>query len=271
MARIKLFLLLPETNPSNQWMRSADQYIQAEAFNDLMATLMQKIDKISIENYDGFHDSLNIKNFITQYDLLEEHYPPFSKRRLRSLIQKNAFQDWRENIIHSHNKTYEIYNQPISDHTFCEMAERTMQQQDENHSLLNHDACTINGTFRIIVEEHAEIQISNLSDEANLVEWFSKNRIPPRQFRPNPKHGNKERKVGGKDISPLLCTSEKAQELLNTAIGNREKELFNLDTNHDQIIVFKHEGPTPENIYHGYHVPKDSKDVPDVIKKELIQ
>lgn len=270
MAGVKLFLLFPETNPSNQWMRSADQYVRTGDFKDLMEALKQKIDKIRIENYDGFHDSLNIKNFFSQYDVPEAHYPPVSKRRLRSLIQKNAFQDWRESITHSQDKTYEIYGQLISDHTFCEMAERAIQQPDENHSLLNHSACTINGTFQIFINGSTGIRIANLSDEAGLVEWFVVNRIPPRQFRRNPKHGNKKRNVGGKGVSPLMCSPEKAQELLNSAIGNREKELFNLDTDQDQIIVFKHEGPTPENIYHGYHVPKGSKDVPDEIRIKLI-
>ncbi len=98
------------------------------------------------------------------------------------------------------------------------------------------------------------------------------NRLPPRNFNINPKHGENRqdiRTVNGEIISPLRCSHQKAQALLDTAIGKSEKELYNTDPDYDEIIVFKYEGPTPQNMYHGYHVPKNTEEIPFDIRKRL--
>ena len=125
-----------------------------------------------------------------------------------------------------------------------------------------------------INEEKSAIKIDNLKNEKEIFEWFAQNRLPPRNFNINPKHGENRQDVcivNGETISPLRCSSQMAKALLDTAIGKSEKELYNIDPDYDEIIVFKYEGPTPQNMYHGYHVPKDAEEVPIDIRKKFIE
>jgi len=276
--KVNLFLLFPETKPSNPWMHSAEEnFFEVESCAALINDLKTKIDEILIENYEGFYDNLNVKNFLCQYDILEDYYPLASKKRLQRLILNNSFVNWREDPVQSADKEYTVFSQPVIDHTFCEIAERKRMEQtddevDENYALLNHHACKIQETIQVIIEKNMKVDIDNIKDGPELLVWFAENRLPQRNFSLNPKHGENnqtERFVGGERISPLRCSGQIAQELLSTAIGLTAKALFNLDPNYDEIIVFKYEGSTPQNIYHGYHVAKDSEEVPIEIRKKL--
>lgn len=272
MAKVNLFILLPETKPTNQWMRSTEDVCKIIAYETLIQDLKKIFESITIEIYKGFYDNLNIKKFLCSYNTLADYYPFVSKKLLQSVISKNAFINWREEAIQSPDADYQIFHQPISDNTFCEIAERKNTVGNDNYALLNHHACNIQKMITVKINQTSVIEIDNLKDEEEVVAWFVQNRIPSRNFNINPKHGEnlqKVRKVGGEIISPLRCSRQEAQALLDTAIGNPEKELYNFDPNYDEIIVFKYEGPTPLNTYHGYHVPKDSTEVPIDIRKRL--
>lgn len=273
MVKVNLFLLLPETKPTNQWMRSTEKdFYEVIAYETLIKDLKKISEGIAIEIYEGFYDHLNIINFLCLYDTLEDYYPFAPKKLLRSVISRNAFINWREEKIQSADTDYQIFNQPTNDNTFCEIAERKNMVGDDKYALLNHHACTIPDMIAVNINDNSAIEIDNLKDEKEILAWFAQNRLPPRNFNINLKHGENRQyvlEVGGKKISPLRCSLQEAQVLLNTAIGTTEKELYNLDPVYDEIIVFKYEGPTPQNMYHGYHVPKDSTEVPIDIRKRL--
>lgn len=273
MAIVNLFLLLPETEPTNQWMQSTEvEFSQIDAYENLIQDLQIISESIVIERYEGFYDSSNINSFLCLHDTLEDYYPSAPKKLLQRVIYRNAFVDWREEEKQSPATKYYIFNQPISDNTFCEMAERKNMVDDDKYALLNHSACTIQDMITVSINGISAIEIDNLKNEEELLAWFAQYRLPPRSFNINQKHGENRqdvREVGGKKISPLRCSRQKAQALLNTAIGNPEKELYNLDSDYDEIIVFKYESPTPQNMYHGYHVPKDSTEVPIDIRRRL--
>ncbi|MEA3415707.1 MAG: hypothetical protein U9R02_06045 [Thermodesulfobacteriota bacterium] len=277
MAQVNLFLLLPETNPVNKWMRSTEtEFYEVNLYEKLIRDLKTRFEDISIENYEGFYDNLNIKNFLCCYEILEDCYPSAPKKLLQSLIQNNAFINWRDDPIQSNITEYKIFSQQISNNTFCEIAQRKSNdtENEDNYVLLNHNACSIQKAILVTINNVSGIEIDNLKYETELLTWFAENRLPQRNFNINPKHGENRQEitnVGGEDISPLRSSCEEAQILLHTAIGNHKKELFNLDYDHDEIIVFKFEGDTPQNMYHGYHVPKDSVEVPGDIRKKLNQ
>ncbi len=278
MAKVNLFLLLPETYPVNKWMRAVEtEFDEVNLYEKLIQDLKTRFEDISIENYEGFYDNLNIKNFLCCYEILEDCYPSAPKKLLQSLIKNNAFINWRDDPIQSDITEYQIFSQRISGNTFCEIAQRKSNdtENEDKYSLLNHYASSIQKTITVTTKNISEIKIDNLKDETELLTWFAENRLPQRNFNINPKHGENRQKitnVGSENISPLRCSCEEAQILLHTAIGNhKKKELFNLDTDHDEIIVFKFEGDTPQNMYHGYHVPKDSVEVPRDIRKKLNQ
>jgi len=273
MAQVNLFLLLPETEPTNQWMRSTQaDFYETDAYETLIQYLKIISESVTIEKYEGFYDSSNIKNFLCLYDTLEDCYPSAPKRLLRSVISRNAFINWREEAIQSPDTVYKIFNQPINDNTFCEIAERKNKVGDDKYALLNHHACTIKEMIVVNIDNKSDIEINNLKDEEEISKWFAKNRLPPRKFNINPKHGENRqdiRIVNREIISPLRCSCQKAQALLDTAIGESVKELYNLDPDYDEIIVYKYEGPTPQNMYHGYHVPKNTEEIPIDIRKRL--
>ena len=273
MAKVNIFLLLPETNPSNQWMQSTEtNYDDIDAYERFIGELKTIYELIAIEKYDGFYDAANIKNFFDLYETLQDCYPSAPKRILQSIISKNAFNNWRENIIQSEDNNYQIYSQPLENNTFCEIAERKRIMNDENFALFNHHACSIRHTIIVTINQEFDVEIGNLTDENEIIEWFARNRQPPRNFNINPKHGENRqdvRIINGETVSPLRCSHERAQALLNFAIGNSEKELYSIDPDYDQIIIFKYEGHTPQNMYHGYHVPRNTEEVPIDIKRRL--
>jgi hypothetical protein len=273
MAQINLFLLLPETEPTNQWMQSTEtNYYEVDAYEALIDELKKIVESITIETYEGFYDALNVKNFFDLYDTLDDCYPSAPKKIFRSVISKNAFINWREEAIQKQDNDYQIFKQATDDNTFCEIAERKCTVSDDHYALLNHHVCIIKNTIVVTINKESVIKIDNLTDEKEISEWFAQNRLPPRNFKANPKHGENRqdiRIINGETISPLRCSSEKAWALLQNAIGNSDRALYNIDPDYDEIIVFKYEGPTPQNMYHGYHVPKNSEEVPVDIRKKL--
>lgn len=267
MAQSNVFLLLPETTPSNQWMLSNTDFQTNNGFAELIKDLIICFDSIKTENYSGYYDLNNIKNFIEHYSVLKEYYPLAPIRRLRSLLMNWA--NWRLNINQSNSKTYYLFNQPINNHSFCEIAERKLTIINDRFVLLNHSASVIKRTISISVNQRLLIGIENVSDEPQLKLWFSRNRIPKRNFHAIPKHG-----VNGRgnfqNANPLMCSEQRAKELIHTAIGESKNELFNYDSNHDMILVFKFENDNPQNLYHGYHINSNSTEVPNHILKKLL-
>ena len=273
MAQVNIFLLLPETEPSNHWMRSTEtEFYEVDAYERLIQELKQIANSVAIEKYEGFYDASNLSNFLELYEALDDCYPSAPKRLLRGVLAGNAFTNWREGALQAAEHEYQIFNQTILDNSFCEIAERKKRVADDHYALLNHQACVIKSMIAVTIDRESTLDIDNLKDEAEVAGWFSRNRIPPRNFNINPKHGENRqdiRVIRNEIISPLRCSMEHAQALLHSAIGETERELFNLDPDYDEILVFRYEGPTPQNMYHGYHVPKDSEEVPDAIRKKL--
>jgi hypothetical protein len=62
MAQVNVFLLLPESTPSNQWMLECyppDEEDSFSRFTDLVSELSEMFDTANIEVYEGFYDSEN--------------------------------------------------------------------------------------------------------------------------------------------------------------------------------------------------------------------
>ena len=108
MTQVNLFLLLTETKPTNRWMRSTEKdFYEIDAYKTLIQGLKIIISEIiTIEKYKGFYDKKNINNFLCLYNTLEDCYPAAPKRRLQSVLSKNAFINWREEATQSPNGDY---------------------------------------------------------------------------------------------------------------------------------------------------------------------
>ena len=92
-----------------------------------------------------------------------------------------------------------------------------------------------------------------------------------RRFRASSKHREKGYRSDGEYISPLLCSPERAEELLVDAIGEEGRlQLFNYDSEVELFIQFmeeRHEPNTDVKIYHGYH-REDREDIEGIEKFE---
>jgi len=271
MSKVNVFLLLPEAQPSNQWMVQEDFRIPPTALYDFMLKLDKKNDEIKIENYKGYYDVDNINNFLKNYDTLEDCYPFPARTLLQTSLSVVEFYDWREEIMQQATVSYSIFAQPVKNHTFCEIAQRKFDNPDKKFLLLNHASHILGNTFEICINTDT-VSIDSRTEAKEIREWFAINRHPARNFHAISKHGENRqdiRIINGETVSPLRCSEHEARTWLQTAIGDTVRELFNNDTDNGCYIVFKHEGDTPQNMYHGYHVDYTSTDVPGNIKERL--
>lgn len=266
---VNLFLLLPESSPTNQWMRNNSDFQSIADFNNFILELNDKLNEIKIENYTGYYDLQNVNNFLSDYEVLEDYYPKPARRLLVSTIQ--SFYNWRPNSIQSNTTQYSIFSQDITNHTFCEVAELNQNFPGKLYTIVDHYSHKIGVSISISFGGQ-NATITSLASKQNLVDWFISNRQPARNFHIIEKHGENRqdvRIINNETVSPLRCVYVTAYNLLQSAIGDRINELFNFHEEIGYYIVFKYEGNNPQNMYHGYHVELTSTEVPDNIKEKL--
>ncbi len=271
MSKANIFLLLPETNPTTNWSKSNEPFQSEQGVQNFVTNKVSEINSMELENYQGYFDNMNLINFFEHYDILEEFYPPKPKRLLLNKIKD--WSNWRNTQYQKEKHTYKILGQEIESHSLSEIAQRKEASSDDTFALLNNYALSIsNETITVNISSHRNIQIDNVKNSNELKIWFSKNRVPPRSFHAIPKHGENRqdtRIIKNEIISPLRCSAQRAQELLNTAIGFSIEELFQYDSDYKEIIVFKYENNSKQNLYHGFHVPISSPQIPDEIRNKL--
>ena len=256
---VNLFILLPESEPNTQWNSSNEQFQNEHGIVSFIQDLKLKLDATALEEYDGFYDNLNIKNFLLHFEEVADYYPNPAFRLLRSILQ--PWNNWRDDIKQNSNKAYTIFNQSIENHTFCEIAERQLIIDTDKFAILNHYGHELGSLIEITVQQNV-VPVSSFSTEKEISAWFANERVPIRDFQITEKHGENRQEIimwRGREASPLRCSKQEAFELLKFAIGDSITELFNYDEIDGQgyFIVFKFEGDTPQNMYHGYHVSID--------------
>lgn len=156
MALVILFLLLPESNPSNLWMYQCCQPDHEDSFDyftSLISELSEMLDTAILEKYQGFYDSENVSNFLHAYTIVEEYYPSRLRYILRKLIADNCCNDWRETTIQTDPSVYRIFRHPVySPNTLCEIAARKLSQTDNNFALLNIRACNFQSDIEVEID-----------------------------------------------------------------------------------------------------------------------
>lgn len=143
---------------------------------------------------------------------------------------------------------------------------------DEKNNLLS---LTYQDSGKVLVAssntEFKIVKFAVVSDFSRMLEWII-SQGPKRVFNVSPKHGENGR-GNWHNESPLLCSGEEAQELLNNAIADfneKQRRLFNYDRNRNAFIEFFYEGDTPQQQWHGFHVTsQDASRVPLSICKHF--
>lgn len=267
---VNVFLLVPESKPTTPWSLSNESFQDEKQFSLFVNDLKTKIASFQIENYEGFYDLNNVINFLKDFKDLEEYYPKPAFRLFKSSLKN--WSNWANQTQCLPHDEYKIFNQKISNHTFCEITARKLNDKHTNFSILNHNGHNLGNHIKFSINNEI-VNISSFSTKLEVLDWFSINRIPKRNFNLNPKHGENrqdERIINGELISPLKCSKENAQIMLNRAIGYKLDELFYFDKSKNNILIFKSEGNSPQNTYHGFHVPLNSQELPNNIKIKFI-
>ncbi|MBS7231120.1 hypothetical protein KHA90_08790 [Flavobacterium psychroterrae] len=267
MSKVNIFILLPEKNPSFNWINSIDVLIEENSIRDYLRNLDLYKKSINHEKYDGFYDKKSLLELVSQIKTLEDSYPQPTLRTLQILF--SDFFDWREDCNNSNENNYSIFSSLITDNTFCEVAQRKHNNISQNFAFLNHQAIAIKNKIDILLNT-TEKDFKILHNDSELIAYFCENRIPARNFQTIPKH-NIPRPIRrrGELISPFYGDKKNAAEILKTAIGVNSKELFGYDKSKKMVIIFKYENDTPQNQFHGYHVEIESDEIPSEIRKIL--
>lgn len=268
---VNVFLFLPLSEPSYQWEYSNKALQDENEIVKYIRNLKKSIDSISLENYEGHYDSYNIQSFLKDFEAIDDCYPNPSFRILRFLLQD--WENWRENKIQQQENKYIIHGQEIENHTFCETAQIKINSPEIKTVVLNHKGHKLGNEIIVFVNE-VSTNTPSISNVNDLEKWFAIERLPQRNFHIIDKHGENRteiRFINNEEISPLRCSKDEAQELLKYATGENLKELYNFDKNKNCFIVFKFEGNTPQNLYHGYHLPLDTNEIPEKIKRKLLK
>jgi hypothetical protein len=116
--------------------------------------------------------------------------------------------------------------------------------------------------------EYCKIECININAVSDIINWISG--IERRTFNVHLKHGENG-KGNQLNASSLLCSKEKAQILLESAIPcflEREKNLYSFDQEHNTFIMFYFEGNNPQKQWHGFHLDADKwQDIPNFVRR----
>jgi len=230
-----------------------------------------------------FYDELNVDAFFEQVDILFDEQEYFSTPRMMFREIFRTAQNWGDEMTVNNSCCYFLWDlecaeaKILSNNILREIAERLISVSGKCLLLPFSNPNNTRNFFPVFKDANhipglpVFAHIYYAFDKESLEKWLAENR-QPRLFNLSPKHG--ENGQGHwPTASRLLCSRDRAKELLETAIGDKRitDELYNFDEEQNCYIVFKYEGENPQNQYHAYHLPINSNEIHDQIKTLLRQ
>lgn len=262
-------------------------YAEIQKESDLTQLLKQiesLLDASQIEkNGQLYYDSEELKIFIEQISLISDagdFYLTNPKMLFYDWLQNAT--DWRKSPKQNPNHYYfawVVESQSVvsqQNKVIAELIEHALSSQIG--LLVNFFQKLPSRGFHLSFKDYIPhddhnpmfVKIFHATNQEELEKWLFANRTP-RLFNLNPKHGENRQEIRyekGEEISPLRCSKEEAQQLLQNALGHLGvRDLFNYDKIHQKFIIFKDDN-TPQNSYHGFHVENESK-VPQRVRQLL--
>ncbi|NJN77794.1 MAG: hypothetical protein HC803_05230 [Saprospiraceae bacterium] len=198
--------------------------------------------------------------------------------------------NWRDRQQEHENSRYYLWNINseqiirLISQALSEVAERKLRNANDEFILLNFLSFSYNRNKLTIFKDNIRISeypkfvfIDFVQNKKELKEWLKLNR-EPRVFRLNPKHGEYGKGMKhnkGEVVSPLLGSSDEAQQVLDKAIGDRGNsyKLYYWDEKYKHYIMFMDE-KTEDNIYHGFHIKNENeipKQIIELISEDTIE
>lgn len=288
MKEILAYILFPHSNNiSTAHLLNNENLVlnEEDGLNKFLKELKKSIQVFAGEReVEVFYDAQNVQVFLEGFEEeLIDYYltnpadtiSEFLDAIAAKNIQNERFDPQKRFFIWELDNNEELHSTPYQ--TIQKIASKHIQ-----HSIIfNHQALTLEKPLLALLidaaylNDHPElIKIPVRNNETDLIEWLQTNRTQ-RVFNLSPKHGeNGQGSWGnsrGNKVDILECSRERAQELLDTAIGEMRistRKLFNYDTEVGQYILFYFEGENPQNQYHGFHISnkKIRNEVPNKIQ-----
>lgn len=259
-----LFLLFPEradSRTTSAFLISRKNYT-AKELCEFVKKIGETISSFNHENHQFLLDKRNRSNF---YNLLKEYdgkqdYPKIADTFLASMsyVDDVSIESSEKSI------TFSIAGSPVSHDIFCEAALRVLDIPDNSYALIASFGIIGSSVNVKVVKngEDNEVSLEAIEPDVHAVyEWISTHRKPVRVYIPNPqKHGTEGKgaqNANKKDsVGVLLCSDEKAEELMHHALGlsNGAKKLFVYDFDQKKYMQFNKGSGNIDNNYHGWHL-----------------
>lgn len=259
-----LFILFPEREDSKQtsaFLISRKGYTPKE-LSVFVKEIGETVSSFNHENHQFLLDKRNRNNF---YNLLKEYdgkkdYPKIADTFLATMsyVGDVSIESLEKNV------EFSIAGSPISDDVFCEVALRVLDNTNNTYALIaGLDIIGSPVVVKVVKNgEDNDIALDAITPDIHTVyEWISTHRRPVRVYIPNPqKHGTEGKgaqKANKRDsVGVLLCSDEKAEELMHHALGlsTGAKKLFVYDFEQGKYMQFNKGGGNIDNNYHGWHL-----------------
>lgn len=263
MNTVACFWVLPEAASVHQswWLKS----IEIAQIPEALEMVERFCEATAMEQVSKYYDADNFGCFLADAHVVEDYYPSPPRVLLGKLVLDHDMHDWRENDMPAGTGNCMLFGQSVSGSLLDAMYRHAKQSVKDGMCkavLLDVLAVTWQKKYFELSVGGNVLRFENVSDEQELSEWFAQHRDPPRRFHTTQKHGADREETmiwHNRQASPLKCSVDEAQWMLNRAIGLDERELFYFDQAKGVFILFKYEGPTPQNQYHGYHLPQSEE------------
>lgn len=265
---------------------SGEEWIPAEEteFRENISTLLKILNCFNfLKECNVFYSGTGMAALIDNVELISDDYILHNEvDQLRTIINEIDAVDWDNNKIQAvseYNYLLQlnggalVYN--VNDTTLAEAAE--YKNRNNNVAILNLCSSEFNVEATVYVNrskvvppsEMKLLSLSTVKKEDEMIDYFLTNREVI-NFNLNKKHGENHslvKTIHGEIISPLKCTAEEAQQILQKSVGgsSKLKELYAYDKKRGCYIVFKYDNTIPKT-YHGYH-PHNQNEVVDDVKK----
>lgn len=208
-------------------------------------------DFFDYEAYSIYYDKTNLDSFLIS---LKDNK---AKQSLQKALLNSIASNW--NVNPPFTGWTKLGGTQVEGETFSYISMLHANGSLNVNAILDMDA--INGTYPGFCADVLKPDIPTVHN------WFTKNRIPKRQYHLNSKHGEYG-KGNWPGASVLLGSKEEAEHLLHEAVGIKtKKDLYIYDKKYGKHMRFK-----PENVndtYHSFHI--DESGIDPHIKKVILK
>lgn len=281
MAKNIIALIFPEYADTGNFPTSKEWEVENLPEDSVLKKWLKKISSFIAfykdEGCDFIYDSKNADACIFIAKVLDDCYPSMESMFRRALY---GMENWRTNRVSSVDDEYMIYKSTIKDEMRTEIAAREVSCPDSKYVIAVHIPDYKYKKWVLNKEENYVEVTAYPMLIPDIFCWLADNRIPPRVYNWNEKHG--ENGVGahklnkGDQVSVLLCSREHAQELMHKAIANPTFDvLYCFDPQHKKYMEYKQDTVLTDkenNIvargYHSFHINDESR-IPKEVKDRM--